>query len=214
MHMQEFGWSGWASIQDGNWRTSGGPGSEPGSQEFYNDNQDIWASDLRSLAQRYAGQGWMISAVRCRTWSRKKKHSERHLVRVRNLFTDTYKDNPSVWPAGTMLNAGNLAPGQYIWTSKNSVRSKETTHPFYNPISLDVLTHSPLYISIQGDPNSRREYGYAQVIGLDIWRSRPGFPGSVESVLVNNGKAKPGNASQLAVGNWLSSFRGGQEWLP
>ncbi|WNT47125.1 hypothetical protein SPLA10_PHROGS00064 [Salmonella phage SPLA10] len=218
MHMETVMWTGWADADSyqggkppGQWGHAANYPTDPW-QTCYNDVPQFWAIDFRGIAQRYPG--WNLDALYVQTWSRKKKHSTRHTVTIVDYFAPSWQQNPNSQPYSAMVNAPPLAPPQYIWTSKNGVRPKQTTHYFYRAIPTERYHTSPLYISIKGDPNSRREYGHAFVLGFQLWREKPGFPGSVETVLIQNGKAKPGNASQLAAGNWLSSFRGGKEYLP
>lgn len=217
MIMQTKEWMGWADADSyqggkppGQWGHAANAPTQPW-QTCYNDVPQFWSIDFRTVAADYPG--WNLDALYVQTWSRKKKHSERHTVSIIDYFSPTWAQNPNAVPYHILVNAGPIAPPQYIWTSKNGVRAKETTHHFYRSVPTETFHNSPLYISIKGDPNSRREYGFARVLGFQLWREKPGFPGSMRQVMTENGKAIPGMASQLVSQNWLSTFRGVREYL-
>lgn len=215
-HNENLGWSGGCDAnRNGQWGQAWNGQNEqwpdPGRNEFFDDSQQFWAHDLRRFATNY--QDWFLNGVIIESWSRKKKHSERHAVRVRDYFANSWHPNPNSQPWGALVNSGNLS-WQYIWTSKNGVRSKWTTHYLNRDIPMRNFINSPLYTTMSGDPNSRREYGFIRVQGIQVWRERPGFPGSVQQVLLQNGRNVPGLASQLVAGNYLTSFRGQLEYMP
>ena len=214
----QFGWSGWADADGyqaghapGTWGYTGGPGSEPW-QECYDDIQQYWAIDLRSVANPYPD--FNLESVIVETWSRKKKHSEEHIVKIADYFAGSWADNPASQPYNQLVPARPLAPEQHVWTSKNSVTSRTTTHNLYRAIPLSTFQRSPLFISIRGVPNSRRSYGYAKVVGIRAWRERQMFPGWASNVMRQAERAVPGWGSQLlGGGHWLSEYRADREYL-
>lgn len=210
-------WAGWADgcnppgVPNGSWGDAANAPTEPWA-EYYNDSRQFWAVDLRSLGNAYPD--FNLDYVYVETWSRKKKHSERHLITVHDYFANGWQPNPNSQPWNSLYYSGALADPQYIWTSKNGVRSKFTSHWLRRAIPLSTFRNSPLYISIAGDPNSRREYGWARVVGIRAWRERQAFPGWTGTVLGQAGKAVPGWSSQLmGGGHWLSEYRTEREWL-
>ena len=218
MHIEAVPWVGWADTDSnqaglpwGNWGQAANAPVEPW-QTCYNDVPQIWSIDMRGIAGRFPG--WFLDGVLVETWSRKIKHSERHNVTILDYFAPSWQQNPNSQPYSSLFRCPGIADTQYVWTSKNGVSPRQSTHMFYRPVPIEQYWNSPLYIAVAGDPNSRRTYGYARLLGFSLFRNKPGFPGSVANVLAQNGRAVPGPASQLVAGNWLSSFRGGREYLP
>lgn len=217
VYRNTFSWSGWADgcnppgQPNGSWGDAANAPTEPWA-EFYNDSRQFWAIDLRSLANQYPD--YNLDYLYIESWTRKKKHSERHLITVHDYFANSWQPNPNSQPWNPLYYSGSLAPPQYIWTSKNGVRSKFTDHWLRRTIPLSQFRNSPLYISVAGDPNSRREYGWVRVVGLRAWRERQAFPGWASTVMRQADKAVPGWGSQLlGGGHWLSEYRSEREWL-
>lgn len=204
-------YTGWADARYGDrWYSQGGHWDT--REEFYDNSSQFWCVNLSEFAKTYPG--YIVESIVVGTWTRKKKHSERFTIKVRDFSPGVIYDRPNQYPVKDVYNTPLLAPLVYVWSGKGSRYNNDSIHRLYKPIPIEHFLTNPLLISINGDPNSRREYGWARFVGVQAYKEQKAFPGWTSEVMGDNGFIVPGEANQLlGPGHWLSEYTGGREYL-
>lgn len=125
--------------------------------------------------------------------------------------------NPNQRPYSQFWNAGARGSTVYTNVDGHSWRDAWFECGAQNAaIPFTDLATTPFWVMTdhRNTTGKHRIYWASMYLyAVQIYEFKPGFPNWAGDVMAQNGKARPGWVSQLVAGNWLTTFRGGKEYL-